>query len=266
MSLATENFIPETPFGMVLEADNGDSLFDLDKNELQKLILDESFIILRGFEALSNEKMCDFARQFGELLKWDFGYVLELQLKQNPQNHIFSEGRVELHWDGAFASVEPRFNFFQCLDGSAETGGGETTFLNTVKFLDSLPQDSLDMIKDIVISYQADKKAHYGGSIETPLVSKHPVTGKLRMQFIEPFNEDNADVNPVVTAIKGFEDEQNDRLLKQIIDWCYQSRYFYDHRWQKGDYVMVDNNALLHGRRRFQGTGLTRSLKRIHII
>lgn len=254
------------PFGVILQAEQGSALFDLDPQALEQLILDEGLVLLRGFAPTSDDQMSRFARQFGELLQWDFGHVLDLQIKPNPDNHIFSQGRVELHWDGAFASAEPRFNFFQCLQSSAVSGGGETTFLNTVKFLASLPADHKAQLQNLCINYQADKKAHYGGCIETQLINPHPATGADRMQFIEAFNEDNAAVNPVLTTIKDMAQDDSDELLKQIIAWCYQSQYFYDHRWQTGDYLLVDNHALLHGRRRFQGSGLNRALKRIHIL
>ncbi|MET1257092.1 TauD/TfdA dioxygenase family protein [Aliikangiella maris] len=260
------NTVANEPFGLIIQAEENGSLFSLDKDQIEKSLLDNGLLLLRNFSPTDNEQMCTFASQFGDLMKWDFGYVLELQIRQEPENHIFSQGRVELHWDGAFAHAVPRFNFFQCIEGSAESGGGETTFLNTVKFLESLPADQLEQLQDLVIRYETEKKAHYGGSVEAPLISHHPLTNKLRMQFIEPFNEDNVEVNPVITEVVGKDKEEGDNLLRLINQLCYQSRYFYDHQWIKGDYLMVDNHSLLHGRRRFEGHGLSRSLKRIHIL
>ncbi|WP_444995829.1 TauD/TfdA dioxygenase family protein [Aliikangiella sp. IMCC44359] len=260
------NTVKNPFFGLIIHAKNDRSLLSLEPNVLEKEILEHGLVIFRGFLSMNNDEMSSFCRQFGDLLEWDFGHVLELQIRANPENHIFSQGRVELHWDGAFASAVPRFNFFQCIEGSAEAGGGETTFLNTVKFLESLPLDQISEFKKLTIRYETEKKAHYGGVIQTPLVSEHPITKELRMQFIEPFNEDNVEVNPVNTQIVGMEREKSDALLKQIVAFCYNSQFFYDHQWNKGDYLLVDNHANLHGRRRFQGQGLNRTLKRIHIL
>lgn len=260
------NIQPNQPFGVVVEADGLQKLSSLDPQAIEQLILQHSLVILRGFAPTDDEQMSAFAQCFGDLLAWDFGYVLDLKIQSDPQNHIFAKGRVELHWDGAFAAQEPRYNFFQCLKSSASSGGGETTFLNTVEFLKSLPHDQLAQWQDLTIRYQAQKKAHYGGTIETPLFSQHPTTGKTRMQFIEPFNEDNLAVNPVQTSINGLAKAQSDALLVEIIERCYQSSYFYDHRWHQGDYLLVDNHANLHGRRKFMGQGLNRALKRIHIL
>lgn len=254
------------PVGAILQASDHASLFDVESNLLEGLIQQESLVILRGFNSLTDEQMCDFAQQFGDLLKWDFGYVMDLKIRANPLNHIFSEGRVELHWDGAFACAEPKYNFFQCNESSAASGGGETTFLDTVKFLACLPEDHIQQLTNIKIQYKTEKKAHYGGEIQVPLISAHPTTNKPRMRFIEPFNEDNAKVNPVLTKIMEFTRESSESLLRQLTDMCYQSSYFYAHQWKKGDFLLVDNQALLHGRNRFRGYGLNRALKRVHIL
>lgn len=254
------------PFGLLIQGTSQQSLSQLDVSQLTQLIGQHGIVLFRGFSAMADQQMIDFASQFGPLLAWDFGYVLDLKIQKKPQNHIFTQGKVELHWDGAFADVEPRFNFFQCLESGATSGGGETTFLNTVKLLQSLPDDQRQLWQDLVIRYTTAKKAHYGGTIEKPLISQHPTTQQMRMQFIEPFNQDNLAVNPVDTQILGWDSHDSDRLLREIIDYCYQSEYFYQHQWVKGDYLLVDNHALLHGRSKFQGHGLERSLKRIHIL
>lgn len=241
-------------------------LHELTPQFLEQEILNHGLIILRGFAPSEDEQMVAFAQLLGPLLEWDFGHVLNLKIQAQPQNHIFSQGRVELHWDGAFANAVPRYNFFQCLQSSAVAGGGETTFLNTVKLLEALPGELVAWLEDKVVNYYTEKKAHYGGTIEVPLISAHPATGKKRIRFIEPYNEDNMEVNPVEVTVEGLSGVENEDFLRQLISLSYDSEYFYDHVWHQGDYVLVDNNALLHGRRRFRGAGLSRSLKRIHIL
>ncbi|MCG7551875.1 TauD/TfdA family dioxygenase [Pseudoalteromonas sp. Of11M-6] len=229
-------------------------------------IFSQGLVVLKGFEPLNDTDMELVAKEIGPLLQWDFGYVLDLKIQEQPQNHIFSEGKVELHWDGAFASEEPRFNFFQCLQSSSSSGGGETTFLNTTRLLESLPNDTIEQWKQIRIRYETEKKAHYGGVIEVPLISRHPKTGKPRMRYIEPFNKDNMAVNPVEAQVIGFDTYQSDVFLKEMNSLLYSSNYFYKHSWRKGEFVFVDNLALLHGRSRFEGSGLNRHLKRVHIL
>lgn len=234
--------------------------------ELEQALSEHGMVLLRGFELSNDESMVSFARKLGPLLAWDFGYVLDLKINEQPQNHIFSQGKVELHWDGAFAGKVPRYNFFQCLASGANEGGGETTFINTVKFFESLPADVQSYYQSQVVRYFTEKKAHYGGAIEEALVSKHPSNDKARLRFIEPFNEDNMAVNPVETSVLGLEQQASDNLLREITARLYASEEFYSHKWTQGEYLLVDNHAMLHGRNRFQGLGLSRHLKRIHIL
>ena len=238
----------------------------LDVKTVEEMILSHGIVVLKGFKATTNIEMENFAKQLGELLEWDFGYTLELKINENPQNHIFSQGKVEMHWDGAFADKVPRFNFFQCIESSATSGGGETTFINTHKLYNALPDNIRTDLANKVIRYTADKKAHYGGTIQESLYSEHPTTAEPRLRYIEPFNEDNMDVNPVHTQVLGMDNENSDCFLRQFNELIYASPYFYSHQWSKGDYVLVDNHVMLHGRNRFQGAGLSRHLKRIHIL
>lgn len=242
------------------------TLEDLNITALEQTVLEHGMVLLKGFNTSDDNQMIDFSKKIGQLLEWDFGYVLDLKINKNPKNHIFSQGKVELHWDGAFAGVVPRFNFFQCLASSADSGGGETTFINTVKFLEDLPKTEHSVYQDKILRYFTEKKAHYGGTIEEKLISTHPQTGKARVRFIEPFNKDNLAINPVKTNVLEITPEKEEVFLHSLIERLYASQHFYSHQWTKGDYLLVDNHAMLHGRHRFQGQGLLRHLKRVHIL
>ncbi|MDW6001886.1 TauD/TfdA family dioxygenase [Vibrio mangrovi] len=259
---------PLDNIGVIIQAQDQQisDIHQLPIQDLEEEILRSGLVLLRGFNPTNDKEMESFAQKLGPLLAWDFGYVLDLKIQQDPANHIFSRGRVELHWDGAFANETPRYNFFQCLESSASSGGGETIFLNTTRLLDSLPQDTFEELQSKSVSYSTKKVAHYGGDIHVPLLSQHPATQQMRIQFVEPFNEDNQDVNPVQALVSGLEKSKSDEFLHQMIQLCYQSQYIYNHVWEKGDYLLVDNHTMLHGRRRFQSEGLSRHLKRVHIL
>jgi len=53
--------------------------------------------------------------------------------------------------------------------------------------------------------------------------------------------------------------------MKNITTTLYDPRYMYRHRWAVGDYMLIDNNSVLHGRARVEGN-VKRHLKRVHIL
>jgi alpha-ketoglutarate-dependent taurine dioxygenase len=256
----------QKPFGVVVHALNGSSDIDtLSENDVTEWLDRYKLVVLRGFNALTEAEMMRFAQRFGPLLKWEFGEVLNLRIDKNPQNHLFRSGRVEMHWDGAYLTEVPRYSLFQCLQSSSEGVGGETIFTDTIGLIDRLPADLLAIWTKAFVRYETDKAAHYCGSVTVPLIGRHPRTGQPTVRFIEPYNEDNADINPVHVHVAGLAEEQQEPFLRSVIDQIYAPEVMYRHQWHTGDLLIYDNNALLHGRAALQGN-VNRRLQRIHIL
>ncbi len=254
------------PFGIILNSSSSTgSISDIPINEMIDMLDEHKAVIMRGFHPLLPEEFMNYANRYGPLLKWEFGEILNLRIEKKPLNHLFGSGRVEMHWDGAYLTEVPRFSVFQCLESSTEENGGETLFTDTVKFLEQASADDRDKWANTAISYSTQKAAHYSGAVTVPLVGVHPYTGKQVVRFIEPYNEDNLDVNPVHIHIDGMEPTEQESFLKDFINRLYKPDYMYRHRWQKGDFLIYDNNALLHGRSKIE-ENISRHLQRIHIL
>lgn len=256
-----------SPFGLLLSAKQlrGNTVNEIPTNTLIELVETHKIVVLRGFRALSQSDFKSFARTLGPLLRWDFGEILNLRVEQAPANHLFNSGRVELHWDGAYIPETPRFNMFQCIDASEEGVGGETLFSNTAKIWQEAKDEERALWSRAKLAYSTQKKAHYGGTILVSLADTHPNTGERVLRFIEPYNEDNALVNPVQCSVTGISPIQTDHFISRMVERFYDDRFLYRHRWKKGDFVIIDNNALLHGRAHLQGN-ISRHLQRIHVL
>lgn len=255
------------PFGIAVSAEfEGQSLLELNKDNIIDLIDKHAMLVFRGYSLLDDAQYIQFAKQFGPLLAWEFGEILELKIRTNPANHIFTAGRVELHWDGAFVGDRPHYNLFQCLQGSAEGAGGETLFVNTYEVLAKANSTQLEHWKKITIDYQTEKKAHYGGRIQESLVSINPYNGEKVIRYIEPFNEDNEQINPMQARIGAYSNADSDQFLRDFTKRLYKDDVMYNHTWKTGDFLIADNSCLLHGRSRFRNNNAQRHIKRINIL
>ena len=96
--------IPIKPFGLLLEARRPtDDVHDLDVPMLRKLVWHERLIVLRGFRTFTGaEDFSKYCEHWGEISVWPFGKVLELVERNNPEDHIFDNNYVPLHWDGMY--------------------------------------------------------------------------------------------------------------------------------------------------------------------
>lgn len=254
------------PFGLMLQAGaNGYSMFDIAPEEIERLLAENRLLLFRGFKSMTETELIEYSRQFGPLKMWEFGELLNLRVEDAPKNHLFTPGRVELHWDGAYIPEVPKMSVFQCIHSSSDVSGGQTLFLDTVKLLQEAEPVERDCWLAVNINYGTDKVAHFGGQVTVPLVGEHPYTGETNIRYIEAYNEDNADINPIRISVVGMDETDQQVFLHNLNKRLYADEYMYRHEWQTGDFLIFDNHALLHGRAKIRGN-LSRHVQRIHVL
>lgn len=257
------------PFGALISSDEikTKNVKDICIAKLTELVFKHKILVLRGFDLIPDIDYIRFCESFGKIMLWDFGAILNVKMEHDPKNHIFSKGRVELHWDGAFTLETPKINIFQCIASSDNSAGGETLFVDTTKVINDTNDIILNQWSQVKLRYSTEKKAHYGGSIEVNFIEKHPHQGHDIIRFIEIDNEDNLGVNPITSSTDGLNGayRNDEEFFKEITDILYNPKYMYRHNWSTGDYMLVDNNSVLHGRAKIKGN-IKRHLKRVHVL
>jgi alpha-ketoglutarate-dependent taurine dioxygenase len=229
------------------------------------LITSFSGLTLLEDQNLSQEELITYARSLStkpgdiqkQLLHWDFGPVMTMMYDRKAENYLFSDEEVPFHWDGAFF-IEPRKLLFYCTETKGQ--GGETLFSNTESLWDSLSKDEQEECKKVTLTYTTEKKAHYGGKINVPLVQLHPDTERPILRMAERVE---TKLNPVELQISGAQDAEG--LYAHLRTKLRQAQFMYEHQWKRGDLVVCDNFTYLHGRRAL-GSNQSRTFKRIQIL
>lgn len=254
------------PFGAVLTAPGPNAdLRQIPSQRLRDLATQHRLLVLRGFRAFDKEGFESYCSTWGKLLRWDYGFVLELAEHPDPKNYIFANGNVPFHWDGAFAESVPNFQFFQCNTATPPDAGGHTLFCNTIELYKQAPPELRALWANMKITYLTEKLAHYGGRIEAPIIGSHPVLGCPTLRFNEPPHADTPKLNVPEVLIDGMEPDQVEGFFQQMRALLYDPRYCYAHVWRDGDMLIADNHALLHGRTAFRPQS-PRYLYRVHIL
>jgi alpha-ketoglutarate-dependent taurine dioxygenase len=253
------------PFGLVVKAAGpSPALTDIDTSTLGRWALESKVVVLRGFPLLDKEDLVEYCRPWGEILTWGFGEVLDLVIHEDPKNYLFSRGDVPFHWDGAFAASTPRFFLFQCVRAPSAGSGGETVFCDTTEVIRQASEELRELWGRVEVTYRTDKVEHYGGQVTTPLMSTHPGTGDPILRYAEPLDPGRY-LNPLFLTISGIPAQDADVFMTDLHERLHQPDVCYHHEWRDGDIVIVDNNALVHGRNPFRGNS-SRHLQRIQII
>lgn len=251
------------PFGVELRAERPDEpIYSLGADHLKRLVAEHGVVVLRGFAPLPDkDEFTSYARRFGDLLEWNFGFVLDLFVHDDPRNYLFTNGEVPYHWDGAFAAKVPSLQVFQCLQSPGPGSGGETTFCHTERVIRNAGASERRAWKKISIRYTTDKIAHYGGDIEQRLLDVHPEKDVPILRFAEPVNG----LNPLFLEISGLQGQSQKEFLDSFVPRLYAADVLYAHEWRQGDFVLADNHLLIHGRNAFL-TNAPRHIQRIHVL
>jgi len=255
------------PFGLLLEPNRpGDDIRNLNVDVLRELLWCERLIVLRGFRTFSDaEGFSQYCEGWGEISVWPFGKVLELVERNNPEDHIFDNNYVPLHWDGMYRPQVPEFQLFHCVRAPRADQGGRTTFSNTILALDRAPAHLRALWNKVTGSYQR-KMEFYNSKTVSPIVDAHPLRGFSVIRYNEPPREGYGHfLNPPVLEFSGVGDQELVEFHKSLREALYSPNNFYAHEWHEGDLVVADNFSLLHGREAFESKA-PRHLRRVHVL
>lgn len=209
----------------------------------------------------SADDLIAFAKTFGELYKWPFGYVNELKVDKNSKNYLYSEEPVPFHWDGAFAT-SPYLLVFHCIKAPTDKNSGNTLFTDTQKIFNSLSNSEQELLRDTEVSYKTEKLVHYGGECRQKILDFHPETHEPILRIAE---EVFSSKNPVQRTILGDNVTAKNELIKKIEHKLYSDEFCYQHIWQDNELLIADNHSLVHGRTKLT-PNCWRHLRRVQIL
>lgn len=251
------------PFGLQITAKKHTSFTSVVESKLLKMLTQRyKIIILRNFSEVNKEGLVDYAKSIGPLLEWEFGNVMEMRAHEEPKNYLFTHGPVPFHWDGAFHQ-EPRYLLFHCIEAPNKAAGGETFFSNTNQIWQDASQVEKESWSRLKLTYKTEKLAHYGGRITVPFVQNHPDTHEKILRFAEPVP--STMLNPVDVSVEDTHQADANQFIVDMTARCYSNKNCYVHTWEKNDFLMADNYALLHRRHAFKEFS-ARHLRRIQVL
>ncbi len=255
------------PFGVLVEpGPSGDDIHGLDVEMLRALFWREQLLCLRGFRTFGGgEDFAAYCERWGQISVWPFGKVLELVERNNPEDHIFDNNYVPLHWDGMYRPQVPEFQIFHCVQAPRAGQGGRTTFSNTLLALEKAPPHLRELWGKVTGSYRR-KMEFYDSKTVSPIIDTHPLRGFSVIRYNEPPHQGYGNfLNPPILEFTGVSAGELTEFHASLQNALYSPDCFYAHEWHQGDLIVADNFSLLHGRESFE-TKAPRHLRRVHVL
>lgn len=255
------------PFGLLIESNSANTdINEVNIEELRPLFQREHLLALRGFRTFKGaDDFSDYCEGWGEISIWPFGKVLELIEHENPEDHIFDNNYVPLHWDGMYRPQVPEYQIFHCVRAPLSGQGGRTTFTNTILALEHASPDQRDLWSKVTGLYER-KMEFYNSKTVSPIITKHPYKSSSVIRYNEPPSDDKGHfVNPPDIEFTGLNKQELEFFHHSLSQALYAPTNFYAHEWQTGDVVIADNFSLLHGREGFVSKA-PRHIRRVHVL
>lgn len=174
----------------------------------------------------------------------------------------FGDGEVWFHHDGSFKEIPYAATVLYGM--SVTSVGGETVFANMYLAYDYLNPTLKQKIEGLeglnIYDYASIGRVDLTKDVTGlnqwihPLVIVHPDTGRKALF-----------VSPLITArVEGVQQNESEQLLTELCKYQENPDLIFEHKWEVGDVVMMDNRCITHARRDFPG-GEPRLLRRTMI-
>ena len=127
--------------------------------------------------------------------------------------------------------------------------GGGTDFINCYKVYQNLPKNLKNKIKNLhavhkhlsrrnvsEVSNLSDEQKKLTPDVIHPLIRTHPLSNNKSV-YINPNRIDH---------IVGYNEKESDKILDELYNFSFQSKFQYNHNYRKGDLVIWDNRCTMH--------------------
>ncbi|HEX7775791.1 MAG TPA: TauD/TfdA family dioxygenase [Parvibaculum sp.] len=230
---------------------------------------DHIVLLFRG-QKLSDDDLIRFSRRFGalDIAPASATDMAGAQAKSRPDIWIISnvvengkpigalgDKEAEWHTDMSYVEEPPMASVLHSLE--IPKAGGDTSFANMYKALETLPDELRRQIEGRVCNHDAsttsvgELRAGAGAVTDVrvapgaqhPMIRTHPVTGGKALYLGRRLN----------AYVPGLSLEESERLLDRLWAHCTKPELVWTHRWQVGDLLIWDNRAAIHRRDSFDG-------------
>ncbi|WP_250438723.1 TauD/TfdA family dioxygenase [Caballeronia sp. AZ1_KS37] len=218
-------------------------------------------LILHGLGELSSDELLRLASAIGEPMSQGTSLIVDIREIDNQfESFLFSSAPVPLHYDGALGSQAPDLVMLRCHRSSLRGGGGEGLYVDTVRSFQLLAEETKETLRASTVIYQLSD----GSARTIPLIARDMYSTFETIRLVANIADDGWRNDSIEIAARDQSGRDVTSTLLSLVEQLSTPVHCYTHIWSAGDIVLVNNHAILHGRRSFPA-GAGRHLQRVHI-
>ena len=235
---------------------------DETRTALRGIFDDRGVLVFRGLEidAVAQDRLCRMLCGDNEQ---DAGKPEPKFVSNTEKDGAAPYGRLLFHADQMwFADPSEVLSLY---GQQFEPGAATTSLASGVAAWERLPADLRARVENLEALHVTGTVFSRGGddllrahrkqdiSMIKPAVIEHPRTGKPVLYVSQQ----------TTRQLVGFEPEESEALLQELFSYLYAPDAVYEHVWQDGDLLVLDNIALQHARSNVELHGPKRTLRKV---
>jgi alpha-ketoglutarate-dependent 2,4-dichlorophenoxyacetate dioxygenase len=168
------------------------------------------------------------------------------------------------HTDSPFNSLPTKWSLMVAY--STPPDGANTDFIDTRAVHDDLPQETRELIEDLVADHDLFRALQRRG-----VEFGDEALRKAYPRMSHPLVRLSANGRKALymgwhaVSIVGWSEEQSVKLLDELFAFATQEKYIYSHKWRPGDMVIWDNRCTMHSATSFERFRYKRDVRRTTI-
>jgi len=197
----------------------------------------------------SDESLQRIARFFGTAWHEDAA-IMTIEKKEDPRFVGHSDGLIEAHNECAYAPRPPRLLALYCVENEAENGA--FFVVDPVALMPVIGQHYLPSLRGARYTCQVTPETP---PVQTTLMRRTALGERI------VFSSIGAAGDASIYSLESPVDAHSATLVPRLAAVLNDPAHRRTHRWKRGDFLVIDNLRLMHGREAFSGRRVLRHLR-----
>lgn len=215
---------------------------------------------------LPDETLVELTKQLGEMVAANVTHdgsgpskkgIYRIALdKSDKSQREYVAGNDYWHMDGTVYQVPGKTTLLTCV--SPPASGGNTEFAHLFAAYEGMSEEQKKRLDGLRV-------VHCFEPVGRKLIPNPSEEDLDRWNAVFPHTEhplvwrqkngrSSLVIGTTASGIIGMPEDEGRDFLDELLDWCTQDNYTYQHSWKKGDLVIFNNPGLLHRSRPYDET------------
>ncbi|MFE9399442.1 TauD/TfdA dioxygenase family protein [Streptomyces flavidovirens] len=221
--------------------------------QVREAAVDSGCVLVRE-RSLDQDEFLRLVAAVGDKVEYKLGEgrsdLLMLNASRDKDKVVTGRGPLPLHTDGVLVGTRTDLIILYAVDFKDTPGSGETYVVDQMAAWKEMPESLRSVIEERDFEYRVEEPDFYptapAGWYAVPNFRDYG-DGHRALNLSTGYQADSEPRSWSV-RVPGMTAEESRSFLAELDGFLRSPRYTYQHRWQSGDLLLINNQRTMHGR------------------